>query len=109
MIEMNQDLIERLKHLEKLNKVLFGFLLLISALFVVMLCYDLRGGRILRAPEKLAVQSMKVDALFARSIEVIGDAGKNSISLGATHDGWAGDDRSCPFGTLMEFRKRSCC
>jgi hypothetical protein len=44
MIEMNQDLIERLKHLEKLNKVLFGFLLLISALFVVLLCYDLKRG-----------------------------------------------------------------
>ena len=54
-----------------------------------MLYYDFKRGGILRAREKLAVQSMKVGALVAGSIEVVGDAGKNSISLGATHDGWA--------------------
>jgi len=82
---MNQDLIERVKRLEKRNRLLFGFLLLMAAVFVVLLCYDFKNGRILKRPEKLAVDSVKVDT--AGSIEVIGDSGKNSISLRATRDG----------------------
>ena len=84
---MNQDLVERVKRLEKRNRLLFGFLLLMAAVFVVLLCYDFKNGRILKRPEKLAVDSVKVDTLVAGSIEVIGDSGKNSISLGATRDG----------------------
>ena len=86
---MNQDLVERVKRLEKRNRLLFGFLLLMAAVFVVLLCYDFKNGWILKRPEKLAVDSVKVDTLVAGSIEVIGDSGKNSISLGATRDGWA--------------------
>ncbi len=82
---MNQDLVERVKRLEKRNRLLFGFLLLMAAVFVVLLCYDFKNGWILKRPEKLAVDSVKVDT--AGSIEVIGDSGKNSISLGATRDG----------------------
>src|SRR5438105_2002968 len=86
---MNHDLVKRIERIEKRNRFLGGFLLLMLAAFVAILYHNLQESRALKLPEKLVGDSVRVNTLVARSIEVVSSRGRNAISLGASDDGWA--------------------
>jgi hypothetical protein len=71
---MNEQLIWRIERLEKRNRLLFGLLLTIALAFGTVLLIGAAGP----IPERIV----------ARSISVVGEAGKNTASLVATRDGW---------------------
>ena len=71
---MNDQLIHRIERLEKQNRLVLGLLLTSVVAIGTML---LTGAR-RPIPERIV----------ARSIEVVGESGKNTASLEATSDGW---------------------
>lgn len=71
---MDDELTRRVGQLERGNRLLFCLLIGITVSFATILL----TGATRRIPERLV----------ARSIEVVGEAGKNTASLATTRDGW---------------------
>ena len=85
---MNEDLLKRVKRIEKRNKLLLGFVVVVLVGLLVTLFHDFSRSQASKGHNKLAADSMKVNTLVAGSVQVVASHGKNSILLGATEDGW---------------------
>jgi len=86
---MNDNLVERVERLERRNAFLFGCLVLVGLILAVTLFDSLATNRMIKRRHALTAESMRVNSLVAGSIEVVAPHGKNSISIGASEDGWA--------------------
>lgn len=85
---MNQNLLERVERLERRNKLLLGILMFLTVVIGVMLRQHYEDSSSLKPPERIVAGTIEVDRLIAGSVEVVGSYGKNSVSLGASNDGW---------------------
>jgi len=86
---MTGDLPQRIERIEMRNKALLGVLIVQGAMLLVILCYGFGKHWFSNQLDRRTANSTNVDTLVARTIQVVGNHGKNSVTLSASDDGWA--------------------
>ena len=88
---MEASLDQKIKHLERINKIfiaLFVFIAIIAVSFGFALRHAVKNMVLSTIHSNLVTHSIETDSIRTHSIEVVGSHGKNSVSLGASRDGW---------------------
>lgn len=87
---MTEELMDRIQRLEKRNKTSSSFLVVaVIILFLLVAYLYIKHAELLTAHTDLTVHSIKANTVVAGSVDVVGPHGKNSVSFGATDDGWS--------------------
>jgi hypothetical protein len=89
LIAVNDELVQRLKRVERRYAILVSAFLVALLVSVVSFCLSLSKVERVSRPAAVPPEVIKLKTVIAQSVQVLGPTGKNSVSLTATEDGWA--------------------